>query len=42
MAGNPASKIGWVSTKGHRLDDNLKCPETGEIFVLDGDTLRKK
>ena len=41
MVGNPAKKIGWVSTKGYRLDANLKCPETGESFNLDGETLRK-
>ena len=42
MAGNPAKKIGWISTKGHKLNENLVCPETGEIFYLDGETLRKK
>jgi len=42
MAGNPAKKIGWVSTKGYKLDSNLKCPETGEEFILEDETLRKK
>ena len=42
MVGNPAKKIGWVSTRGHKLNENLVCPETGEKFYLDGDILRKK
>ena len=42
MAGNPAKKIGWVSTKGYKLDDTLRCPETGEEFYLDDEILRKK
>ena len=42
MAGNPAKKIGWISTKGHKLDENLICPETGEEFYLDDEILRKK
>ena len=42
MAGNPAKKIGWVSTKGYKLDENLICPETGEEFYLDDEILRKK
>ena len=42
MVGNPAKKIGWVSTNGHKLNDNLVCPETGEEFFLDGEVLRKK
>ncbi len=42
MIGNPAKKIGWVSTRGHKLNENLICPETGEKFYLDGEILRKK
>ena len=42
MAGNPARKIGWVSTRGHKLNNDLKCPETGEEFFFDGEKLRKK
>ena len=42
MAGNPARKIGWVSTRGYKLNNNLQCPETGEEFFLDGEVLRKK
>ena len=42
MAGNPAKEMGWVSTKGYKLDKNLTCPETGEKFDLDGEILRKK
>ena len=40
--GNPAKKTGWISTNGNKLDENLKCPETGEEFILDGEILRKK
>ena len=32
VVGNPARKIGWVSTRGHKLNNDLKCPETGEEF----------
>tara|TARA_B100001248_G_C27398452_1_gene467643 strand:- start:1246 stop:1716 length:471 start_codon:yes stop_codon:yes gene_type:complete len=42
MVGNPARKIGWVSTRGHKLNNDLKCPETGEEFFYDGEKLRKK
>ena len=42
MAGNPAKKIGWVSTKGYKLNENLVCPKTGEVFILEGGFLRKK
>jgi len=42
MAGNPARKIGWVSTSGYKLNNNLQCPKTGEEFILDGEVLRKK
>ena len=42
MAGNPAKKIGWVSTEGYRLNESLTCPKTGEKFEFDGEILRKK
>ena len=42
MVGNPAKKIGWISSNGHRLNSDLKCPETGEQFVLEKEILRKK
>ena len=42
MTGNPAKRIGWVSTKGYKLDENYICPETGEEFSFDGKILRKK
>ena len=35
MVGVPARRVGWVSRSGHRLDDALRCPETGEQYVLD-------
>lgn len=42
MAGVPARQIGWVSTSGYRLnlplvgDAEVKCPHTGEVYVLKG------
>jgi len=42
VVGNPARQIGWVSRSGARLDDNLKCPETGESYVLSGGGLSLK
>ena len=33
---------GWISSNGHRLNSDLKCPETGEQFVLEKEILRKK
>ena len=35
MVGVPARRTGWVSRAGHRLDDSLTCPETGERYELD-------
>lgn len=32
VAGVPARRIGWVSRAGHRLGDDLVCPETGERY----------
>lgn len=29
VAGNPARRIGWVSKRGDRLDNDLKCPASG-------------
>ena len=42
MVGNPAKKIGWVSTRGHKLNNDLKCPETGEEFYLDDEIFKKE
>jgi UDP-2-acetamido-3-amino-2,3-dideoxy-glucuronate N-acetyltransferase len=33
MAGNPARRIGWVSTAGEILGPDLVCPRTGEKYV---------
>jgi len=30
--GTPAVQRGWVSRAGHKLDDDLICPETGEKY----------
>ena len=36
VVGVPARAIGWVSRAGHRLDDDLVCPVTGERHTDDG------
>ncbi len=45
VAGNPAKQLGWVSAYGHRLnfDDNrnARCPESGELYEIDNDTVKK-
>lgn len=43
MVGNPARQIGWVSKNGHRLtfeNNKAACPETGEIYELQNNTIR--
>ena len=37
MVGVPARPVGWVSRAGHRLDETLTCPETGERHEFDSD-----
>ncbi len=32
--GNPAKQIGWVSRLGNKLDKDLVCPESGEIYQI--------
>ncbi|MEM7274421.1 MAG: Gfo/Idh/MocA family oxidoreductase [Actinomycetota bacterium] len=39
VGGVPARQLGWVSTAGEVLGDDLTCPRTGERFHLDGDRL---
>lgn len=38
VVGNPARQIGWMSTRGHRLEFNeagqATCPESGSIYEL--------
>jgi predicted dehydrogenase/acetyltransferase-like isoleucine patch superfamily enzyme len=36
VAGNPARKIGWMSHAGHRLNEDLVCPGTGDCYAPDG------
>jgi len=38
VVGVPARQVGWVSRAGHRLDEDLICPATGERYrvVEDG------
>jgi len=40
--GTPARQHGWMSRAGHRLNDDLTCPETGEAYELSGNTLQPK
>ena len=39
VVGTPARTVGWMSEAGHRLDDELVCPETGVRYVKDGSGL---
>jgi UDP-2-acetamido-3-amino-2,3-dideoxy-glucuronate N-acetyltransferase len=43
IAGVPGRRIGWVSKAGHRLTFNATrkavCPETGETYVLENETV---
>lgn len=42
--GNPAKRIGWMSEFGHRLHfkvNEANCPESGETYILENDTVRK-
>jgi UDP-2-acetamido-3-amino-2,3-dideoxy-glucuronate N-acetyltransferase len=45
VVGNPSRQIGWMSEFGHRLnfDDNDRavCEETGDIYVLENNIVRK-
>ena len=42
MVGNPAKKIGWVSTKDINLMKTLYVQKQEREFYLDGEILRKK
>ncbi|MEM9464119.1 MAG: acyltransferase [Actinomycetota bacterium] len=39
IVGVPGRRVGWVSRAGHRLSDDLICPETGDRHVETGDGL---
>jgi UDP-2-acetamido-3-amino-2,3-dideoxy-glucuronate N-acetyltransferase len=45
MIGVPARQVGWVSAYGDRLDlsvsgrGKVKCPMTGQIYILEGEFL---
>ncbi|HKJ32513.1 MAG TPA: DapH/DapD/GlmU-related protein [Balneolales bacterium] len=45
VVGNPAKFVGWMSEYGHRLrfdkNNEAKCPESGELYVLEQDQVRK-
>lgn len=37
VVGVPAHRIGWVSRAGERLDEDMICPRTGEVYeIVDG------
>ena len=40
--GNPAKHSAWISTAGHKLNNNLECPVTKEKFYLRDKELIKK
>jgi UDP-2-acetamido-3-amino-2,3-dideoxy-glucuronate N-acetyltransferase len=40
MMGVPARRTGWMSRHGHRLGEDLRCPESGWRYALDADRLR--
>jgi predicted dehydrogenase/acetyltransferase-like isoleucine patch superfamily enzyme len=35
MVGNPARQVGWMGRAGHRLNEDLVCPQTGERYSPD-------
>tara|TARA_B100000965_G_scaffold406293_1_gene444451 strand:- start:2337 stop:2903 length:567 start_codon:yes stop_codon:yes gene_type:complete len=37
--GNPAKKIGWVSKLGNKLNEDLICPESGEVYFINQEGL---
>jgi UDP-2-acetamido-3-amino-2,3-dideoxy-glucuronate N-acetyltransferase len=45
IVGNPGRQIGWMSEFGHRLnfDENNQaiCPESGDIYLIENDQVRK-
>jgi UDP-2-acetamido-3-amino-2,3-dideoxy-glucuronate N-acetyltransferase len=45
MVGNPARQMGWISEYGHRLEfdltGNAKCPESGDSYKLENNTVQK-
>ena len=45
LVGNPARQLGWMSEYGHRLefDEEARatCPESGEIYQLEANSVRK-
>ena len=45
VVGNPGKQVGWMSEYGHRLHFDNKnraiCPESGEIYELNNESVRK-
>ncbi|MES2701972.1 MAG: acyltransferase [Bacteroidota bacterium] len=45
VVGNPARQMGWMSEYGHKLafkDNTAKCPESGDDYVLEHGSVKKK
>jgi UDP-2-acetamido-3-amino-2,3-dideoxy-glucuronate N-acetyltransferase len=42
MVGNPARRVGWMSSAGEKLGLDLKCTRTGERYLLDDYNLLRK
>lgn len=40
VVGVPARRIGWMSAHGEKLDDDLVCPATGELYERHKNGLR--
>ncbi len=40
MTGVPARQTGWVSRSGIKLGDDLKCPGTGEKYMIENEQLK--
>ena len=41
MMGVPAKQVGWVSHAGEILDEDLKCPMTGQSYTINHGKLEK-
>ena len=41
VVGSPARQKAWVSRLGYKLDKNLKCPESDELYFLKNNKLSK-
>lgn len=42
MLGVPARQIGWVCECGQVLDDELRCPDCGRVYIREGNTIKEE